>query len=445
MKKNNKDVAYNNGITLVALVITIIVLLILAGISIASLTGENGILNKATMSKEDTQRQTAKEKVQLAIMGSYGTNGKLDYTELKTNLDKVEGIRDVPNNITDESFTLTVFVDNYKVQIEFDGKVTIENKTTPPQLLQLEEAIETGNVLNENKSTPVQDKYGNIITVPEGFKIASDSAKDVTGGVVIEDVNHGATAGSQFVWIPVGEIKSANEITNTIQLNRYTYAQNGTPTAEGENIINTHYQELETSDKGNITAKNLEEFKTSVEKNGGYYIGRYEARTKNERTVATNDDGLEQITENADEYLYNFVTQPQAAKLCREMYTEDKKFTSDLTNSYAWYTAIVFIQTFDNRNNQTTPYSLQNSLNTTFEKKGTNHLEDITKQDKVCNIWDIASSVHEWTTETCLVNGSPCAFIGGSYSNSSWCSHSIGGYPISYAYSYLSFRPILYL
>ncbi len=436
IKKKEKS---NKGITLIALVITIIVLLILAGISIATLTGENGILNKANQAQEKTQEETAKEKVQLSIMGSYGTDGKLNYEQLKDNLDKVEGIVNVPNEI--EELPIDVYVDGYKVTIEKNGKVTV-HVITPTTI---EQAKEQGEILDENNPVMIKDKYNNKIVVPEGFKIAEDSAEDVTGGIVIEDVNHGATAGSQFVWIPVGEIKGADGVTKTIELNRYTFSTDGTPTAQGENVIGGNHQELTTSSYGNITAKNLENFRTSVSKNGGYYIGRFEARTKNERTSITNNDDLEQVTVYADEYLYNFVTQPQAAELCREMYTEDKKFTSDLTNSYAWYTAIVFIQTFDNRNNQTTPYSLQNSLNTTFEKKGTNHLEDITKQDKVCNIWDIASSVHEWTTETYLINGSPCAFNGGSYSNSSWYSHTIGGYPVSSAYKYLSFRPILYL
>lgn len=51
MEKDNK----NRGITLIALVVTIIVLLILAGISIAMLTGQNGILNRAAEAKEKTR------------------------------------------------------------------------------------------------------------------------------------------------------------------------------------------------------------------------------------------------------------------------------------------------------------------------------------------------------------------------------------------------------
>ena len=61
MRNNQK------GITLIALVITIIVLLILAGVSIAMLTGENGILTKATQSTKETAKGEAVEAVKLAV------------------------------------------------------------------------------------------------------------------------------------------------------------------------------------------------------------------------------------------------------------------------------------------------------------------------------------------------------------------------------------------
>ena len=59
-KENNK------GITLIALVITIIVLLILAGISIATLIGDNGILTKANEAKTGTVTREEKEQIGLA-------------------------------------------------------------------------------------------------------------------------------------------------------------------------------------------------------------------------------------------------------------------------------------------------------------------------------------------------------------------------------------------
>ena len=65
MMKNNK------GITLIALVITIIVLLILAGVSIAMLTGNNGILTQATNADKTTTIAGVREKVELAIAAAY--------------------------------------------------------------------------------------------------------------------------------------------------------------------------------------------------------------------------------------------------------------------------------------------------------------------------------------------------------------------------------------
>ena len=55
----------DRGITLIALVVTIIVLLILAGVSISMLTGQNGILNRATEAKEETEKANTEEKATL--------------------------------------------------------------------------------------------------------------------------------------------------------------------------------------------------------------------------------------------------------------------------------------------------------------------------------------------------------------------------------------------
>lgn len=71
MERNNNDIIIckskqNKGITLIALVITIIILLILAGVSIATITGDNGVLNKAAQAKEDNEFAAVKEAIKLA-------------------------------------------------------------------------------------------------------------------------------------------------------------------------------------------------------------------------------------------------------------------------------------------------------------------------------------------------------------------------------------------
>lgn len=120
MKKLRK----NKGITLIALVITIIVLLILAGVTIATLTGENGILNQANKAKTETTKASAKEQVEVEVLGSYGADGNLDNGLLKTNLNNIKDIEGVPDTIEDSSFPLTVTVDGVKIKIDKDGTVS---------------------------------------------------------------------------------------------------------------------------------------------------------------------------------------------------------------------------------------------------------------------------------------------------------------------------------
>lgn len=73
--KKNTNLRQNKGITLIALVITIIVLLILAGISIAMLTGDNGLLTKAVQAKTETKLAEIEEAANLAYLEL--TRGKI--------------------------------------------------------------------------------------------------------------------------------------------------------------------------------------------------------------------------------------------------------------------------------------------------------------------------------------------------------------------------------
>lgn len=107
------------GITLIALVITIIVLLILAGVVIATLTGDNGILGKAKTAKTTNDEEKAKEQIKIAVMGSYGKDGELNYDDLTKNLGQI-GIKDLPN---EASYPLEVTLDGVSATIEANGEV----------------------------------------------------------------------------------------------------------------------------------------------------------------------------------------------------------------------------------------------------------------------------------------------------------------------------------
>ena len=72
----------NRGITLIALVVTIIVILILAGISISMLTGQNGILNRAANAKEKTEIASIDEQRKLAQAEALMNTEKTTYKGL---------------------------------------------------------------------------------------------------------------------------------------------------------------------------------------------------------------------------------------------------------------------------------------------------------------------------------------------------------------------------
>ena len=422
-----------NGITLITLVITIIVLLILAGVSIAMLTGQNEILTQAQNAKTATEQASAKEKIELAVTGAIGQTkeGILTVENLKTELENYKG------TVEGDTFPVTVKVDGKNFLVNANGKVvSTENSTL---------GIVTGS---EEKNTTVKDGLGNQVVVPAGFKVLNPN-DNVINGIVIEDVSHTATAGSQFVWIPVGEvIKDSAGNKETITLSRYTFADDstGTPKDQGENEIENSvgsmykHTEINTSTNGNITAKeNIESeesgFRKSAKENHGYYIGRYEARKNGT-----------QLTVKADDTVYDNIMQADAATASREMYN-DSNFESDLMNSYAWDTAIVFLQKFDNRVNKTNlkAYSRQNSLNTgNLASQGTNNLE-ISKQDIICNVYDMASNCWEWTTETSNNIDYPCTRRGGKYDDSNRYT-SIRDYDRAGFRNYgISFRILLYL
>ena len=112
------------GITLIALVITIIVLLILASVSIAMLTGENGILKKASTAKERTLEAEYEEKIKLAILGARDNNGNFSKDLLKEELNKY-GL----SGETDENGTTTVEANGKTYTIDNKGTLTSKDST----------------------------------------------------------------------------------------------------------------------------------------------------------------------------------------------------------------------------------------------------------------------------------------------------------------------------
>ena len=416
-KKTTIMLRNTKGITLIALVITIIVLIILAGISINLILGENGIITKAKQNEEIGLNETAK------YLEEMGTSG---------------------------------------------GTVN-----PPAEKSEIEKSRDAGTYMTA--PTTLKDSNGNLIKVPEGFKIAQDSGINVTEGIVIEDNDIiegiGNNRGNQYVWVPVGTgIKKADGTTVDITLGRYTFADgtndkgtDGTVLAKGtpilkqnaenytqEVVIDSYFKELTVSRTGiasygtdglNTTALNLKGFIDSVKANGGYYIARYEASYgtdgKANSKVSIGTPATSDSTTKTEGMLWNHMTQIDSATASRGLYTTA---TTDLVNSYAWDTAIVYIQNFSGD----VDYSYQEvtGINSSLANTGVNG-------DEVCKINDMASNTYEWTTEYSTgTSGSaayPCTFRGGYWDPSSnYTSIRHNGCATDWS-SHSAFRPTLYM
>ena len=347
MLKNKK------GITLVALVVTIVVLLILAGVSINLVLGNNGIIVKA----KDAETKSA-EASQNDLKGMNGLVSEMEGALAGSG--SGNGNTGSGNNFVTKNTEVT-----YP-----DGKVWI----------------------------------------PEGFKVADDSASTVQGGVVIEDKD-----GNQFVWVPVDTISDYK---------RTWYTGSG-------GITFGSYSETLKDDE-----------KTSVTTYKGFYIGRYEAGDKEStvaKTLRSSNDVTKTVTIKANQAPYNYVTRTQAKSLAEGVKTQQGyKAKTKLVSSYAWDTTIAFIQKVNSDYGNSS--GEENYYNKTFsytditgasQTKSSNSpvLVPTGQTTPVCNIYDMGGNVKEWTTESC--SATPDSLRGGD------CGYYTN-YPAGYRCTYSS-------
>ena len=125
----NRKIKQEKAITLIALVITIIVLLILAAISIATLTGENGILTKATNAKAETIKAQEKEQIELAYLSaqtkkmSNGSNEAITSTDLNEEFNNSNVLAEAQND-SQGGMKVTFRETKNEYSIDSKGKVT---------------------------------------------------------------------------------------------------------------------------------------------------------------------------------------------------------------------------------------------------------------------------------------------------------------------------------
>ena len=175
-KSGTKYLKNKNGITLIALVITIIVLLILAGVSIATLTGENGILTRANDAKTSTEIAEEREKVELSATAALAEakGGEIQQSILEEELEKyfgADGVSVAPGeNNGEEGFIVTIDDSGRQYFVDKDGNVEElgTGVVNPP----------SGEAGNPNEDGIFQDTStinggvasSNNPTIPAGFR-----------------------------------------------------------------------------------------------------------------------------------------------------------------------------------------------------------------------------------------------------------------------------------
>ena len=115
-KGKNKS---KRGITLISLVVTIIVLLILAGISVTMLAGENNIIKKAGQAADETKLAAYKDAISLSSIGSIDESGKNNIEKVKQQLDNTEKYN---TSILGDTLVIITKKENYVFEIDQEGE-----------------------------------------------------------------------------------------------------------------------------------------------------------------------------------------------------------------------------------------------------------------------------------------------------------------------------------
>ena len=405
MKKNQR------GITLVALVVTIVVLLILAGVSINSVLGDNGIIAKA----KEAQRKSAEA----------SQNDLISMNELAQQLEE-----------------------------QINGSAGGSGAGTK---VPAEATAETAPYFPDNTFTK---KVGTIDT---GLVIQDASGNEYVWVVVPKSLYNNTAYNSNNAKKPSSSTDYAN-IEYCLQQYTATY-RNVTGYYDvyypDDKIVGWFADETAYNNLKNSMLK-------SVYENGGFYVGRYEAGIGTNRTSEgpTNSDGKYTIEEmptpvsKADAYPYTYVTRTQAQNLASNVNSGTK--TSSLMYGVQWDLVLAFMSkdtakitstdvlTTDSiaignyrdsefQLSQTGKYvtmsdwtfsstwNLATAATANFVDSSRNKIAQYSngsgilvttgtsEKNKVMKIYDVAGNVDEWTLEKTSNTDSPCATRGGNY------------------------------
>ena len=344
---------FNQGITLVALVVTIVVLLILAGVSLNLVLGENGIISKAREASTKTVQAQQNSEIEMNLLEQELANATKEP-------DPAEGVK-IPTGFYYVGGTKT-----------------------------------SGIVISDNVND--KDKYKN---------------KAVVGTDLL---------GNQYVWIPCTTDSTSSKL-------QYARTEWGVE-ADGDDNSRAIKDELTLTD-ASVTYSNadtanginadvskeivaqIKAEKASVAQYGGYYIGRYEVGKNSDTAVV-----------KYNQTPYASITWSTAYGLAKKIIT-NSEVNSYLCSSYAWDTAVNFIQNNSTAKNYATsiegfngnwnPQAVKDPSGNVIKPAGTSQQLNTGLTTQFCNIFDMGGNEAEFTTELNPGTSETVVLRGGNY------------------------------
>ena len=417
----------NKGVTLIALAVTIVVMLILAGVTISVLNGENGIVKQAQKAKEESKIKELKEKVRIDIAGKRveNINGELRVSVLKEILDK--------------------YFDNVPVETQITSETKLKAKEEYGKYEMKISDIDVGEITYETSYTIFKDVNGEQVPIPEGYIVSENSDENIVNkGLVISD-----SRGNEYVWISC----TVDSSSNKLQYKRTEWGVEKDGTDNSRAIkdeltlkdIDVTYSKTDTDNGINeeiskeiVAQINAE--KESIKKYGGYYIGRYEVGKDNKTAVI-----------KAEQEPYVNIKWSKAYELAKGI-GGGEGATTYLCSSYSWDTAINFIQNTTGKNYATSiigfngnwkSQEVKDSSGKVIKPVNTAQRLNTGLTTALCNIYDMGGNVGEFTTELNPGTSETVVLRGGNF-----VSYSPAGHRWDYfsgAYGYSGFRATLFL
>ena len=398
------------GITLIALVITIIVLLILAGISISMLSGDNSILHKATDTKQTSERAEAKEQAQMDIM-AYIADKTANHQDASLDDEKVKEI-----------------LSDNKSYVKVAGDTSFTTAKGEYEIPYSELYQSNGSTNDDDTPSDTEYPYRTPY-IPTNFSHVDETTWN--SGFTIKGNAGTVNENDEFVWVPCvtdQALVKPGDIVQTFEKHFSSETQATDPSRQ-----DPEHKTYQGADDASFyideesTASAVSAIRTSVETYGGFYIAKYEA---------SQDNGTAKSVSGAS--VWNYITRANAVTTAASMIPATTGCKSALISGECWDTTMQWIK-------QTTGTNYD--IDSTGKGYYNQSIPTNTGYYAVNGIYDMAGNVCEWTTENYStdVGNTNAVHRGGYWEN--YASNSPAGSRFAtsdWEWESIGFRVVLY-